>query len=51
MSNFELRILDLDKNVVEVMEFDTERQAEKAERGVLINLDRASYYTEVMEKK
>ena len=50
MSNFELRILDLDSNVVEVMEFDTLRQAGKAEAGVRINLDHANYYTEIEGK-
>lgn len=48
MSKFELRILDRDGEVVEVMEFDTERQAEKAQAGVRINLDHASYYTEIV---
>ncbi|MDN6286096.1 MAG: hypothetical protein L0J62_10460 [Corynebacterium casei] len=50
MSNFELRILDLDDNVVEVMEFDTFRQAERAERGVRINLDHANYHTDIVRK-
>ena len=50
MSNFELRILDLDKNVVEVMEFETLRQAKRAEAGVRINLDHANYYTDVVGK-
>lgn len=47
---FELHILDFADNLVEVMEFETERQAEKAERGALINLDH-NYYTEIVEKK
>jgi len=50
MSTFELRILDLDKNVVEVMEFETLRQAEKAEFGVLINLDHSRYHTDIARK-
>ena len=50
MSVFELRILDFDSNVVEVMEFETLRQAEKAERGLLVNLDHANYYTEIAGK-
>lgn len=47
---YELRILDLDKNVIEVMTFDNLRQAERAEFGVLINLDHSKYYTNVVEK-
>ena len=47
MSVFELHILDLDGNVVEAMEFETLRQAEKAERGLLVNLDHANYHTEI----
>lgn len=47
MSVFELRILDFGNNVVETMEFETLRQAEKAERGLLVNLDHTNYYTEI----
>ena len=48
---FELHILDSDGNLVESMEFETKRQAEKAERGLWINLDHTSYYPEIVEKK
>ena len=52
MSNlYELHILDFDDNMVETMEFEDERQAEKAERGIWINLDHSNYYTEIVEKK
>lgn len=50
MSNFELHISYLDGEVVEVMEFETLRQAERAERGVRVNLDHSNYYTEIVEK-
>ena len=48
---YELHILDFADNLVEAMEFETKRQAEKAERGIWINLDHVNYYTRIVEKK
>lgn len=52
---FELHILDHDSSVVEVMEFETLRQAERAESGVnsLTNLSVSTwinYHTDIMRK-
>ena len=36
------------EQAVKVMRYDTERLAEKAERGVEVNLDHERYYTRIV---
>lgn len=41
-------VRDEDQKVVKEIECSSERQAEKIERGVQINLDHANYFTLIM---
>lgn len=38
-----------DDEIIKTMEYASERQAERGERGVNINLDHEHYYTEIEE--